>query len=101
MPTSTGRPIVLLMDLLGKRWAMRVIWELREPAESFRALQARCGDISSSVLWQRVNELKDAGFIDAEAERGLHLTDAGAEMIGAFMPLLDFAARWARRRNAN
>jgi DNA-binding HxlR family transcriptional regulator len=96
--TRTGRPIVLLMDLLGKRWAMRVIWELREPAESFRALQARCGDISSSVLWQRVNELKDARLIEAEAERGLALTDQGTEMIEAFMPMLGFAERWARRR---
>ena len=86
------------MDLLGRRWAMRVIWELREPAESFRALQARCGDISSSVLWQRVNELKDAGLIEAEADRGLALTDLGAEMIEAFMPMLGFAERWARRR---
>ncbi|HJV56497.1 MAG TPA: transcriptional regulator, partial [Methylomirabilota bacterium] len=28
--SRTGRPIMALMDLLGRRWALRVIWELRD-----------------------------------------------------------------------
>jgi DNA-binding HxlR family transcriptional regulator len=96
MPTKSGRPVVMLMDVLGKRWAMRVIWELREPAESFRALQARCGEISSSVLWQRVNELRDAGFVDGGGGAGLELTKDGADLIKAFLPLNAFAERWAK-----
>lgn len=80
------------MDLLGRRWAMRVLWELREPAPSFRALQARCGDISSSVLWQRVGELRDARLVDPEE---LRLTALGEELGERFGPLLEFAVRWA------
>jgi DNA-binding HxlR family transcriptional regulator len=101
MPTTTDRPVVLLMDLLGKRWAMRVVWELRQPAASFRELQRRCGDISSSVLWQRVNELKAAALVSSGDERGLALTTAGTELIAAFRPLYDFAARWAASRAAD
>jgi DNA-binding HxlR family transcriptional regulator len=95
MPTTTDRPIAKLMDLLGKRWAMRVIWELRDPAPSFRALQDRCGDISSSVLWQRVNELKAARLVEAGDANGLALTAAGIDLIEAFMPLYRFAEQWA------
>lgn len=75
---------------------MRVLWELREPAASFRALGSRCDDISSSVLWQRVNELKEAGFIDASDKRGLRLTALGIDLIDSFMPLLGFAERWLK-----
>ena len=80
------------MDLLGRRWAMRVLWELREPAPSFRALQARCEDISSSVLWQRVGELREARLVDADE---LRLTGLGEELNRSFRPLLEFADRWA------
>jgi DNA-binding HxlR family transcriptional regulator len=95
---STGRPIVLLLDLLDRRWALRVLWELREPAESFRALRARCDNISSSVLWQRVNELKEAGFVDAPEGHGLQLTPLGVRLLESFSPLLAFAETWARAR---
>src|ERR1700728_621810 len=56
--SASGRPIMALLDLLGRRWALRVIWELREaPSPSFRELQRLCGDISSSVLADRLREL--------------------------------------------
>lgn len=90
--TRTGRPIVLLLDLLGRRWALRVLWELREPAPSFRVLQARCEDISSSVLWARVGELREAGLVDPGE---LRLTSLGEELGTSLRPLLDFAGRWA------
>ena len=48
--STTGRPIMAVFDLLGRRWAQRVIWELREGQPTFRALQERCGDPSPSVL---------------------------------------------------
>jgi len=48
--SATGRPIMALLDLLGRRWALRVLWELRSgPVPSFRELQSRCGGVSSSV----------------------------------------------------
>ena len=87
---------MLLLALLGRRWAMRVMWELREPAPSFRALQARCDDVSSSVLWKRVGELKEARLVEAGEDGGLRLSRWGTELLEVFLPLNDFARRWAR-----
>ena len=51
-----------LLDLLGRRWTLRVIWELRTDAEpTFRELQQLCGDISSSVLAARLRGARGRG----------------------------------------
>ena len=50
------------MELCHRRWMLRVIWELREGAWTFRALQARCGDLSPTVLNQRLTELREELF---------------------------------------
>ena len=81
-----------LLDLLGRRWALRILWELREPAESFRDLQARCDNISSSVLTQRLKELRQAGAID-----GYALTKEGRRLLDALEPLDAWAKRWSMR----
>jgi DNA-binding HxlR family transcriptional regulator len=87
-----------LLDLLGRRWALRVLWELREEgAESFRDLQLRCGGISSSVLSQRLSELREAGIVDREATGGYRLTTEGRSLLRALAPVDAWAKRWARR----
>jgi DNA-binding HxlR family transcriptional regulator len=96
--SRTGRPVMALLDLLGRRWALRVLWELR-PGEplTFRELQARCGDVSSSVLNDRLRELRGAGVIDAEPGSGYALTPNGIDLLAALEPLDGWAKRWARR----
>ena len=74
---------------------MRVIWELRHGPMTFRELQARCGGISSSVLAQRLAELRGAGI----AAEGNVLTAEGHELLEAYEPLGAWAERWARRGN--
>lgn len=86
-----------LLDLLGRRWTLRVLWELREDAESFRDLQARCGNISSSVLNQRLLELREAGIVTAEKSGGYGLTSEGRKLLRALEPLDAWAKRWAAR----
>jgi DNA-binding HxlR family transcriptional regulator len=87
-----------LLDLLGRRWTLRVLWELREPAASFRDLQARCDGMSSSVLTQRLAELRDAGAVCAGADGGgYELTGEGGRLLEALEPLDAWAKRWARR----
>ncbi|HEX8742613.1 MAG TPA: helix-turn-helix domain-containing protein [Thermoleophilaceae bacterium] len=83
-----------LFDLLGRRWAMRVIWELRHGPMTFRELQSRAGGISSSVLAQRLAELREAGI----AAEGNELTVDGEALLEAYRPLGDWARRWAARR---
>jgi DNA-binding HxlR family transcriptional regulator len=86
-----------LLDLLGRRWALRVLWELRDgPLPTFRVLQERCDGVSSSVLADRLRELTDAGIVD-RTPAGYGLTADGAELLTALAPLDAWAARWARR----
>ncbi len=87
------------LELFHRRWMLRVIWELREGAWTFRALQARCGDISPTVLNQRLFELREAGLV-ASDEGGYRLTALGREMVVAFAPLSRWAVRWWKTRDA-
>jgi DNA-binding HxlR family transcriptional regulator len=87
-----------LLDLLGRRWSLRVLWELRDDTTpSFRELQARCGDISSSVLNDRLRELREAGIVDAERGGGYRLTHEGHELLDSLAPIDAWARRWAKR----
>ena len=88
-----------LLDLLGRRWTLRVIWELREGPLSFRDLQQRCGAVSSSVLNQRLVELRAAGAVEHCAE-GYALTLEGGRLLELYPPLERWAQRWARRERS-
>jgi DNA-binding HxlR family transcriptional regulator len=82
-----------LLDLLGRRWALRVVWELREGPLVFRALQARCG-ISPSVLNTRLAELREALIVEA-GEEGYRLSGRGIELLQLFVPINRWAEIWA------
>ena len=87
-----------LLDQLGRRWALRVLWELRdEAAPTFRDLQRRCGNVSSSVLTERLRELREAGIVDSEASGGYDLTDQGRDLLELLAPIDAWAKRWAQR----
>jgi len=86
------------LELLHHRWMLRVLWELRAGnAFTFRALQSACGDLSPTVLNQRLAELRDAGLVDA-GDEGYRLTPLGLELMAAFAPLQAWAIRWWRQR---
>lgn len=89
-----GRPIMALLDLLGRRWTLRVLWELRDdPMPTFRALQDRCGGVSSSVLTSRLRELADAGLVRHSGD-GYELTDQGRSLLVPLSGLDQWAAGW-------
>lgn len=89
-----------LLDLLGRRWALRVLWEMRaEQPLTFRDLQARCGGISSSVLNDRLRELRDAGILAAQPAGGYRLSEDGRDLLAALAPLDAWANSWASRLN--
>jgi DNA-binding HxlR family transcriptional regulator len=85
-----------LLDLLGRRWTLRVIWELRHGPLTFRELQARCGATSSSVLNERLAELRAAGIAET-GHSGYELTDEGRHLLAIYPPVQTWAERWARR----
>jgi DNA-binding HxlR family transcriptional regulator len=89
---------MVVLDLLGRRWALRVLWELRdEGVPTFRELQARCGHISSSVLNERLRELREAGIVAEPVGRGYRLTDEGHGLLQALAPIDAWSRRWAER----
>ncbi len=93
--TSTGRPIMVLLDLLGRRWALRIIWELRHGPLSFRALQAASENLSPSVLQTRLDELRQAEIITLAD--GYALTQEGQALLQALIPLEIWAENWGKR----
>lgn len=95
--SPSGRPIMALLDLLGRRWALRVIWELRDDVLTFRALQQRCDGVSPTVLNTRLAELRDAGVLAQREGEGYALTREGAALLAALAPLDAWAKDWSRR----
>jgi DNA-binding HxlR family transcriptional regulator len=98
--TRTGRPLLVAFDLLGRRWALRVLWELREERLGFRALRERCDGMSSSVLRDRLAELVEAGILETDEDGRYGLSDDGRGLLVALEPLRDWAERWGRSAGA-
>ena len=94
--SASGRPVMALLDLLGRRWTLRVLWELRDGPLLFRELQARCG-VSPSVLNTRLAELREALLVEA-GEGGYVLSALGRELYHLFGPVSRWAESWARAR---
>jgi DNA-binding HxlR family transcriptional regulator len=87
---KSRRPVMRVLDVLGRRWALRILWELRNGARTFRALRAACDDVSPSSLNQRLAELRTLGAIERRDE-GYALTPPGVRL-GAIVLELH---RWA------
>jgi DNA-binding HxlR family transcriptional regulator len=68
-----------LLELIGRRWTLRILWELRGGPLAFNALRARAGGMSQSVLVTRLTELYGAGLV-ADVPGGYELTPDGASL---------------------
>ncbi|MFJ6699410.1 winged helix-turn-helix transcriptional regulator [Streptomyces sp. NPDC091272] len=88
------------MDLFGRRWALRVLWELHTGPLGARTLLARCEGLSSSVLYQRLRELTANGLIAPSAD-GYELTPLGTALSHALQPLDEWAVTWAQAQEQN
>jgi DNA-binding HxlR family transcriptional regulator len=95
--SRSGRPIMALLDLLGRRWTLRIIWELRDTPLTSRALRTACDDASPTIVQARLSELREAGLVALEPGDGYSLTALGRELEQTFLPLSRFAERWSRR----
>ncbi|MFG2564963.1 winged helix-turn-helix transcriptional regulator [Streptomyces sp. NPDC048567] len=92
--SESGRPVMAALDLLGRRWTMRILWELSQAPAGFRELQRRCERMSSSVLSTRIEELSAARLLALDGD-GYHLTPLGRDLIEALSPLNAWSRRWA------
>jgi DNA-binding HxlR family transcriptional regulator len=98
--SRSGRPIMALLDLLGRRAALRILWELSRTGEplTFRALQA-VANTNPSVLNTRVKELRAAGLV-AREPRGYALSEEGERLLEVLLPLHAWAEGWAARQGS-
>lgn len=91
--SRTGRPLMVALDLLGRRTALRILWELRDGSLTFRALQEKC-ETNSSLLNTRLKELRESRLVEHD-EGGYRLSAAGVKLIRALQPLTRWAEEWA------
>ncbi len=91
-------PVLEILDLLGRRWSLRLVWELRRDAVGFSELRQRTG-ISSSVLAGRLRELSGAGVIESGGGRRYRLSPAGRELARVLYDLNRWAEGAARSRD--
>lgn len=92
--SSTGAPIMALFDLLGRRWAMGIVWTLAEQGPcTFRTLQTRCDNLSPTTLNTRIAELRTACLIAHDGE-GYAVTPKGKELYDMLVPLGIWAKGW-------
>ena len=89
--SRSGRPIMVVLDLLGRRASLRVLWELRGEPLNFRALQDAAAT-NPALLNTRLAELREAGLVDHEC--GYRLTAEGRALLQALQPLSAWAERW-------
>ena len=95
--STTGRPIMALLDLLGRRWVLRILWELRDVPLTFRELRERCDAMSPTVLNQRLRELRDAEIVVLEEPSGYGLSRQGRQLLEALMPLQRWSEQWQKK----
>lgn len=96
--STSGRPLLVLLDLLGRRWVLRLLWEFTgRERMTFKELRMRTGGISPSVLSQRLRDLLDADLLRIDEARGYSLTETGRELREPLETLAAWSERWATR----
>lgn len=85
---------MVVLDILGRRTVLRILWELRAGPMNFRALQEACGT-NSGHLNTRLRELRDLGFVE-HFDEGYSLTAEGRNLQEALLPLSRWATKWGK-----
>src|SRR5215207_4299233 len=93
--SRTGRPIMVLLDLLGRRWTLRIVWELRDDPKRFRELQDLIG-ASPTIVNSRLAELREAKLVQLDEDAGYRLTTLGDELLRLLLPRHVWSEKWAK-----
>ena len=93
--SKTGRPIMRLLDVLGRRWSLRIMWELRDQRLTFRELRGRCDDVSPTSLNQRLKELRMLQLVDHDGD-GFGYTKWGLELGEHLLELSRWSEKWGK-----
>lgn len=91
--SQTGKPIMALLDLIGRTWALGILWNLNTQGCTFRELQSRCEHISPTLLNKRLKELQGTLLVEKLPE-GYALTELGSELFNLIEPFGDWSHQW-------
>lgn len=94
--SKTGKPVMALLDLLGRTWSLGIIWNLSQKTHTFRELQALCDGISPTLLNTRIKELREALVVD-KTGHGYALTALGRDLLALISPMGDWALKWQKK----
>ena len=95
MSSKETAAIGQLLSLLESRYAMRVLWALKDGhPQTFRLLQDSVGGITPNTLNARIKELRAAGLM-GHGDDGYIVTAAGADLLKRMNEMSGFASRWA------
>src|SRR5918993_1903488 len=75
--SQTGRPIMAALDLLGRRWVLRLPWAPRDSPPGARVLRSRCDAMSSNAFYLCLRELETAGPVGRDGADCCLLTPIG------------------------
>ncbi len=92
--SESGSPIMAILDLMGRKWALGIIWNMSETPVTFRELQKKCESISPAILNSRIKDLREAGLIERTLN-GYVLDDNGKELQSILKPLGKWSNSWA------
>jgi DNA-binding HxlR family transcriptional regulator len=92
--STSGAPVMAIFDLLGRRWAMGVVWQLTDGPHTFTELQSRCDSISPTILSTRIKDLIEAKILERTLD-GYQLTKIGHELFSILEPFQKWAHKWA------
>lgn len=93
--STSGAPVMAIFDLLGRRWAMGIVWQLADGPHPFTELQARCDSISPTILCTRLKDLTEANIVERTLD-GYRLTELGRGLFAILEPFQGWARGWAK-----
>ncbi len=94
MSAKENAAVNQLFELLEARYAMRVLWALKDGhPQTFRLLQDSVGGITPNTLNTRIKELREAGFM-THGPDGYIVTPSGTDMLRRLSDLNAFSAKW-------
>ena len=95
MSSKENVAINQLLALLETRYALRVLWALKDGhPQTFRLLQDSVGGITPNTLNTRIKELREAGLVNHGAD-GYSVTPNGADLLKRLSDLQAFAIKWS------
>lgn len=95
MSTKENVAVGQLLSLLESRYAIRVLWALKDGhAQTFRLLQDSVGGITPNTLNTRIKELRESGLLTHGTD-GYIVTAVGADLLKRLGDLQAFASKWA------